>query len=175
MLKYKNVNAVLAQSVQQQDTSGTTIISSILITPSGRPIAAYHHKSRVPPNPLNVSLDNSEQFEHPYHVDREMRTKVYGLFASATWDEYMGASPLPWHAEENEDAESDKAVMYKWISVMTEDTLLVIRPVSLQTKGEYLLSILVSDATAALGIVRKKSEELTAVLEEGLREYKVYE
>jgi hypothetical protein len=180
MLKFKNVNAVLAQSVQQQDTNGTTIISSILITPTGRPVAAYHHSSRVPPDPLNISFDGTadhdRQVETPYHVDRSMRTKVYGLLASTTWDEYSRGSILPWRESKTDsDSGSKSDLRYKWISVLTEDTLLVIRPIQLHTKEEYLLSILVTDSTSALGIVCKKSEELVGILEVGLKEYKLYD
>lgn len=186
MLKFRNLNGVLAQSVENQNQDGidSSIISSILVTPSGDPVAAYHHSSQVPLYSSNISLEtNMEQeqnheiskAETPYHVDRCMRTKVFGLLASSTWDEYSRGCILPWKSSPDAADMGNEDVRYKWISVLTEDSLLVIRPIKLHTAGEYLLSIMVTESNAALGVICKKSEELVKILEVGLKEYKLYE
>jgi hypothetical protein len=167
MLKYKNVVSILAQSVQQdyrEDAIGplkcdedesTLIISSILITSSGRPISSFHN-SREPPVPRH---DASKSIT-PYHVDRPMKTKVYGLFAAAIWEEYssrvVGAKP-------------------SWLAVETDDALFVIRPVPLKSSDQILLLILVADLQTPVGVVTMKAKATADALAQGLIDFKVYD
>ncbi|CAN6623390.1 hypothetical protein TRVA0_009S01750 [Trichomonascus vanleenenianus] len=171
MLRSRNLTAVLSQAVQQ-DRQGSSIISSILITTNGRPVASFHN-TRDPPKPHTASEDeqgdvastksvtSSSSMASPYDVDRPMRTKVYGLFASALWDEYARAQ--------------DNGKECKWISCTIDDGSLVIHPVYLKSSDQMLLLILVGDPCTALGLMERKAVQTVAVLEEGLKDYKVFD
>lgn len=157
MLRSKNLTGVLSQAVQE-NRPGSTIISSILVTTNGRLVASFHN-SRPPPVPhAGNGTTNDKQTAAPYNVDRTMRTKVYGLFASSTWSEYTKA-----------DAGCE------WLSVRTDDALMVIHNVNLKHSGQNLLLVIVADPSTALGLMQKRATETVKVLEEGLEEFKVYE
>lgn len=53
MLHSRNLSSVLAQSITPNTPPDKSIVSSILITPSGQPIASYHSK-RPPPPPKTL-------------------------------------------------------------------------------------------------------------------------
>lgn len=158
MLRSKNLTGVLSQAVQE-NRQGSTIISSILVTPNGRLVASFHN-SRPPPVPHagNGTTTTDKQTAAPYNVDRTMRTKVYGLFASSTWSEYTKA-----------DAGCE------WLSVRTDDALMVIHNVNLKQSGQNLLLVIVADPSTALGLMQKRATETVKVMEEGLEDFKVYE
>lgn len=121
MLQSRNLSAVLSQVIQRQQTTShgeypkNSIVSSILITKSGQPVASYH-TNRVPPPPHTVSVESTpvlgpvssgsdhypasskntisstssiNETSHPYHVNRSMKTKVYALLASSIWNTYQ--------------------------------------------------------------------------------------
>lgn len=157
MLRSKNLTGVLSQAVQE-NRQGSTIISSILVTPGGRLVASFHN-SRPPPVPHpGHETTGDTQTAAPYNVDRTMRTKVYGLFASSTWGEYTKA-----------DAGCE------WLSVRTDDALMVIHNVNLKNSGQNLLLLIVADPSTALGLMQKRATETVKVLEDGLADFKVYE
>lgn len=161
MLKAKNLTGVLSQAVEHDKHS--SIVSSILITTSGRPVASFH-STTVPPSP------HTEVAGRPYQVDRTMKTKVYGLFASAVWDEYTRSSNT-----ENGETEQTKTTtnLVKWTSVTTDDAMIVIYPLNLKTSS--LLLLIVAEPWTPLGVVVKKAQETASVLQDGLAEFKVYD
>uniref|UniRef100_A0A060T7M5 ARAD1B20658p n=1 Tax=Blastobotrys adeninivorans TaxID=409370 RepID=A0A060T7M5_BLAAD len=167
MLKSKNLQGVLSQAVQQ-DKKGSTIISCILTTTSGRPVTSFHN-TRPPPVPHahhvhheQHNRDESDEASsvssdsNPYKLDRVLKTKVYGLFAASLWEEYSNGSGGA-----------------KWTAVTTEDALLVVRPIEI--KSDKLLLLLVADPVTPLGLVVNKSKETAAVLEQGLYNFKVHD
>lgn len=157
MLRSKNLTNVLSQAVQE-NKQGSTVVSSILTTTSGRLVASFHN-SRVPPTPHTCHDEDDK--EAPYNVDRSMKTKVYSLFASSVWGMYSKAN---W--------ESDGT---RWVSALTDDALLVVHNVTLAGSGQNLLLVVVADPSTALGLVQKKASETASVLEEGLSDFKVYD
>lgn len=100
---------MLSQSLSHDNESqSSSVVSSILITLSGQPIASHH--LRRPPPPLRLTIpktpafgdhdaipglpDQSDEVENPvipFHVSRSGKTRVYSLFASTAWKEYQRA------------------------------------------------------------------------------------
>lgn len=166
MLKYQAISAVLAQTVEQDvqldatvqqieqylHHDATVVISSILATSNGQTVAA-HHNTRIPPCPRN---NMNEHGATPYFIDRNMKSKIYSLFAASVWQEYLAQSTP------------------NWMSVQTEDALFVIHLVQLKSLGEdsYMLLILVADRETPIGLVANKAKLTAQSLESGLAEYK---
>lgn len=154
MLKSKNLASVLSQSIQddhERPGSTSTIISSILCTNNGRPIASTHNSNSL------TTTTTSTNSTDPYSIDKSMKSKVYGLLGSQAWNEYS-------HANNNNCS---------WVAVSTSDAQLVIHPVNLA--DNQLLLMIVADPSTALGILEKKAKETVVVLEEGLKGFKIYD
>lgn len=122
MLQARNLSNVLSQVIQHEKPSERhSIVSSILITVSGQPVASYH-TNRPPPPPHTIrssirgddGIDHTQSHDqdtavfnsaasttskgsvsshnsHPYQVNRTMKTKLYALFASQAWSKYQQA------------------------------------------------------------------------------------
>lgn len=181
MLQARNLSAVLAQSIHStNNNSPSQVFSSILCTSSGTPVASSHSSipqiltTRSQPGSYSQLRSNSTASltsasssstssslsttsSMQYALNRPLKTKVYCLFASSLWTKYYRPR--------------DKR---SWVSVLTDDALLLILPVHLASSSLQLL-VLVAELGAPLGSLLRKAQETVRVLESGLQNYKIYD
>lgn len=170
------------------DSSNSSTHNAINDSSTSRDSHSFVSNSDAPEssasNGFHKTLHHNNDVSSPFNVSRSGKTKVYTLFASSLWKEYLNAGlgtqiKSPYLSKSAPESPNNKAYSnHHWISVITDDnsgpgTIIFIMQIKLPYSSEGLLLVLIADANYPQGLILKKAEETVVLLEEGLQNYKI--
>lgn len=153
------------QQLSQTDPSSFQLRSNSISSLNSHSSSNSSSSSSTSNSASTSTSTASSSYSMQYALDRPLKTKVYCLFASSLWSKFYRPS-------------NNSQGKRNWVSVITDEALLVILPVhsastSVSSSSSLQLLVLVAELGSPLGILLRKAQETVSVLEAGLQNYKI--